>query len=420
MKRKKSITIRILTMVLTALTLISLSITIVGAIMIYTVTEDGIKNEVKYAAHSLYNIYDIDYSGEYSMDRNILFKGNSILTESDFKSKIDIVSCESDVDYTIFWGDTRIFTSVKNEDGSFAVGTSADPDVVKTVMGKGKEYYYRKIDVNRQKYAGYYIPLKNSGGEAVGMVFAGKPLDRAMNNSNKTIRYFVLISTGILVVSLIMFGRFLGKLVTALMDVHKYMRNVSQCRFDESLNESTLQREDEVGDIARSAETMKDNLRDLIECDPLTSLLNRRSCQKIIEGIVEEGKCYIAAMADIDFFKKVNDKYGHACGDMILQEISSIILEQTSSVGASVSRWGGEEFLIVIPHIEKAEAKLLLERIMEKIRSAIFVWKNNSLSVTITIGAVESIEGESADNTISRADDMLYEGKRSGRNCIVI
>ncbi|MCM1227656.1 MAG: diguanylate cyclase [Clostridium sp.] len=419
MIKKESITTKILIMVSSALVIISLIITAVGSAMIYSATEDGIRSDVKYAAHALDNAYELDYSGEYSMDRNILFKGDVILTESDFMEKTKLVSCEDDVDFTVFWGDTRIFTSVKNEDGSFAVGTTASKEIVKTVLGKGKEDYYGKADVNGSKYAGYYIPIINSDNEAVGMIFAGKPLESAKSNSNRSIGYFALISAAVLIASLFIFNKFIVDLVNALLDIRKYMGRISKCEFDEQLDEATLSRSDEVGDIARSAETMKDNLRDLIERDPLTSLLNRRSCQKLIDEI-EEGRKYTVAMADIDFFKKINDKYGHACGDVILKGVSSVILEQTADEGAWISRWGGEEFLIVMPDLGIGEAKRCLDKLVDKMRETIFVWENNSLSVTMTIGAAEAIEGEKSDKAISRADDMLYEGKRSGKNKLVI
>lgn len=418
MIKRESITTKILIMVSLVLVIISLIITVVGSAMIYSATEDGIKSDLKYAAHALDNAYKLDYSGEYSMDRNILFKGDVILTELDFMEKTKLVSCEDDVDFTIFWGDTRIFTSVKNEDGSFAVGTTASKKIVKTVLGKGKEDYYGRADVNGSKYAGYYIPIMNSDNEAIGMIFAGKPLERARINSNRSVGYFALISFVVLIVSLLMFNRYMGKLVNALLDIRKYMGKVSKCEFDEQLNEATLKRSDEVGDIARSAEMMKDNLRDLIERDSLTSLLNRRSCQKLIDEI-EDGRKYTVAMADIDSFKSINDKYGHACGDMILKGVSSVILEQVDDY-AWVSRWGGEEFLIVMPDLDINEAKFRLNKLIDKMRETIFVWENVSLSVTVTIGASEAIKGERADTVISHADDMLYEGKRSGKNKLVI
>lgn len=420
MKKRGSITAKILIMIFLTAALICICITFAGSAMIYMVTEDGIKNEVRYAAHALYNIYDMDYRGEYHMESDALYKGSGALSESDFADKISIVSCDEDVDFTIFWGETRVLTSVTNKDGSFAVGTRADPNVAAKVLGNGLEYYYGRVDVNGQNYAGYYIPIINSDSSAVGMVFAGKPLDLARQNSNKTVRYFISISIGIMLICMIISGVISGRMVTALLDIRTFMDKVAHCRFDETLEQKTVSRDDEVGDIARSAETLKDNLRDLVERDPLTSLLNRRSCRRVIDGIVENGRSYTAAMADIDFFKKINDKYGHACGDMVLKEVSSIISEHMCENGASVSRWGGEEFLIIMPDIGIDKARSILDGLMERIRSSKFSWEDGTVSVTLTMGAAESIDGESVDETVNRADNMLYEGKRSGRNKIII
>ena len=174
-----------------------------------------------------------------------------------------------------------------------------------------------------------------------------------------------------------------------------------------------------MGDIARSADTLRYNLRDLVERDPLTTLLNRRSCRKAIDKLLEQNKGYTAAMADIDHFKSINDGFGHACGDMVLKELSAMIKEETEKKKGFVSRWGGEEFLSILPGSGLNESKKFLEQILEMVRSAEYVWEGKRIPVTITIGAAEMINGEIPDETINRADHLLYDGKESGRNRLV-
>ncbi len=387
--------------------------------MIYVTTEESIKEEVNSAARTLCNIYDSVYRGEYYLKDSELYKGDELLTEEDFMQKISLLSCDSDVDFTIFWGSTRVFTTVKMDDGSFAIGTTADKRVIDSVLKNGVEYYYSNIEVGDKRYAGYYIPIVNSSEKTVGMVFAGKPLDAARKNMRIIIGCFILISIGILALALLVFGGFSSKMVKDILDVRDFMEGVSSGSFEVKLNDRTLIRTDEVGDIARSAENMKNNLRILVERDPLTTLLNRRSCRKLIDSIQMQDLNYTAAMADIDHFKRINDSFGHACGDTVLRDISAIIKSETEKKGGFVSRWGGEEFLIILPNTDIDRAREFLENLLDIIRNAKFEWEGNNIPVTITAGAVQAQKDETPDEIINRADHLLYDGKNSGRNKIV-
>ncbi|MGN1102196.1 MAG: GGDEF domain-containing protein, partial [Huintestinicola sp.] len=155
------------------------------------------------------------------------------------------------------------------------------------------------------------------------------------------------------------------------------------------------------------------------ERDPLTTLLNRRSCRKSIDKLLEQHKSYTAAMADIDHFKNINDSYGHACGDMVLKELSAMLKEETEKNKGFASRWGGEEFLIILPECGMQKAEAFLEGILIKIREFEYTWEGKRIPVTITIGAAEMAAGETPDDTINRADHLLYNGKESGRDRLV-
>ena len=415
-KKKYSISTKILKMIIITVVLICICITAAGALLIYIATEDGIKTEVNYAAHSLYSLLNSEFHGEYYNKNGSMYKGGVMISNKDFIKITDMIPCSDDIDFTIFWGDTRMFTTVKRGDGSFITGTSADHKVTDSVLGKGIEYYYSKVKINGRNYAGYYIPIMDSSAKTVGIVFAGRPLDIAKRNMWKIITIFAVISASILTVILAVFSKSLSKIVRALLEVKNFMENVANGNFDEDLSLKTLSLADEVGDIARSANTLRFNLRDLVERDPLTTLLNRRSCRNIIDKLSEQHKGYTVAMADIDHFKHINDGYGHACGDMVLKELSAVLKEEVKDINGFVSRWGGEEFLIVMPGSDLEKAKEFLENLLKIIRSAEYTWEDKKIPVTMTIGAAEMINGETPDDTINRADHLLYAGKESGRN----
>lgn len=419
MKKSTGLTKQILKMIALTAALICVCITAAGAALIYVATEEGIKTEVNYAAHSLCYLLDSKFKGEYYLKNGSLYKGDAMISHSDFIKTANMIGCSEDVDFTVFWEDTRMFTTVKRSDGSFITGTSADQKVIDTVLEKGIEYYYSHIKINGRSYAGYYIPIMNSSAQTIGMIFAGRSLDSARNNMKNIIFCFTVISICVLAAALAIFRKFSSKLVVKLVEIKDFMENVANGDFAADLSYDTLSQTDEVGDIARSANTLRYNLRDLVERDPLTTLLNRRSCRKSIDKLLAQHKSYTAAMADIDHFKNINDSYGHACGDMVLKELSAMLKEETEKNKGFASRWGGEEFLIILPECGLSSAEEFLEKFLETVRNSEYIWEDKRIPVTITIGAAEMAEGETPDDTINRADHLLYNGKESGRDRLV-
>ena len=159
----------------------------------------------------------------------------------------------------------------------------------------------------------------------------------------------------------------------------------------------------------------EDKLKALAMKDNLTGLYNRHYILKQLEMASGKNDEYFVAMADIDDFKKVNDTYGHNAGDYILKTVAEIMREACDNV--LVSRWGGEEFLVLGYDKNKAQEK------MEKIRSSInkynFTFEEKSIKVSVTIGIAERSEADTIDKWIQVADDRLYIGKTSGKNRVI-
>ncbi len=420
MKKHDSLVNKILMMIVATSFLIFAAITLVGAYMIYSSTESSLKSEIDYAAHTLNNLYNSNYHGEYYLKDDKLYKGDTELTDKIFNNITHNIGGSSDIDYTIFWGDTRIFTSVRNSDGTPAIGTKASSAVVRKVLNEGMEYYYSSIDVNEENYIGYYIPIVDSCANTVGMIFAGKPLRKASSIALKMVAYFLAISCGIMAVSAVVSMIYLKGIVVALGDIKNYMTKIAICDFQTEMHSATFKRRDEIGDIARSAVKLCNNLRDLIERDPLTSLLNRRSCRSCIDDMKARGVPIIVAMGDIDFFKKINDNYGHAAGDAVLKGVSDIIKRFANGHGGISARWGGEEFLIVLSDMNFGDMNEYMNDLMEEIRGSVFECGDSKISVTMTFGVAEHDKNKTVDDTINRADELLYSGKQSGRNKVVM
>ena len=124
-------------------------------------------------------------------------------------------------------------------------------------------------------------------------------------------------------------------------------------------------------------------------------------------------------MIDIDYFKKYNDKYGHIAGDIVLKETSQIFMH-LSSPNAIVSRYGGEEFAIVLPRTDKKGAEDFAERIRRRVEERMFFLRREKTKVTISIGVATGPNGGNLNQLISEADKALYKAKRAGRNRVCV
>lgn len=160
--------------------------------------------------------------------------------------------------------------------------------------------------------------------------------------------------------------------------------------------------------------------------DPLTHLLTRRLFNKIMLNKLEiskaTGREFSLIMCDLDHFKVVNDTYGHAVGDMVLQHFASI-LEQSLRKSDYIFRFGGEEFMILLPTTDKEEAVLLAQKICNTTASEKAVFKEISIPYTVSLGVVSvmidntvAINQTTIDRYISQADERLYLAKERGRN----
>lgn len=151
--------------------------------------------------------------------------------------------------------------------------------------------------------------------------------------------------------------------------------------------------------------------------DALTGLYNRRKAMEYLEhlaGNVEFSLC----ICDIDFFKKVNDNYGHDFGDEVLKGISRIFIDEMKKEGFA-ARWGGEEFLLIFPNCNGDDACVRLSEIRRKIKEMKFQKNGAEVSVTMTFGIAEYDYINGLNATIKEADEKLYLGKEKGRDRIV-
>ena len=185
---------------------------------------------------------------------------------------------------------------------------------------------------------------------------------------------------------------------------------------------SILMREysSELTEINNLLEKKTKKYEKMASTDQLTGLYNRYKFTELFNSeyrtMKQRDNHMTLMMLDIDYFKTVNDKHGHNVGDTVLLQTSNILLKYLRNVDI-VSRWGGEEFVVLLPTATKENGI----KLAEKIRESLSVYDmGNGLKITASFGITEVKVGDSLEIAIKRADDALYEAKNSGRNCVKV
>lgn len=170
---------------------------------------------------------------------------------------------------------------------------------------------------------------------------------------------------------------------------------------------------------------LQDELRRLAETDTLTGLSNRRKLREFAEQEIRRGlrsgRGFALLLLDVDHFKAVNDRHGHAVGDEVLVELGGRLVAAIRCVDVA-SRWGGEEFCVLLVETDAAGAEVAAERVRAAVEEAPFLTSAGPLSITLSGGLAEWSRDRHAgvlDEVLSRADRALYSAKRAGRNRVV-
>lgn len=158
-----------------------------------------------------------------------------------------------------------------------------------------------------------------------------------------------------------------------------------------------------------------------IRIDPLTGLTNRRGFYEFYEETVSDPQNGTASiiMCDIDFFKKVNDTYGHNAGDAVLQRIAAVLQEHVTSEDEAV-RWGGEEFILMCMDCPLVKAQEIAEHIREIVEHMSIEFEEHHIAVTMSFGVYQLDGDQTMDQNVKQADERLYQAKTTGRNRVVV
>ena len=162
---------------------------------------------------------------------------------------------------------------------------------------------------------------------------------------------------------------------------------------------------------------------ELASHDALTGVCNRRSAVSSLEAEVvrsgRSGRPFGLVMIDVDDFKVVNDRYGHACGDEVLRRIAGV-LQSALRAQDTAARWGGEEFVLLLPETARDGAAAVAEKLRTAVAELVVSYEGQEVRCTVTMGVSSYTPPASLDECIRAADDALYTGKRGGKNTVVL
>ena len=388
--------------------------------------EKAIKNEIKIALESVGSTvagyYDSLYPGDYELvgDKNVsLYKGENELT-GDF-SYIDTLKEQSGLDITLFYGNTRILTTLKNGDGERYVATGVNSAVFNKVDG-GHEKLVTEVDVDGMRFYACYIPVLNSDGQMMCMIGTAKSInDITATVQRASYQIWIIVFLAMLVAALIS-QTYTSKIISSIAKIQKFLNGISEGKLNNVMPPEVLKRDDELGDAAHAVVEMQKAMSILVERDPLTQLYNRRygnaKLAAIRKKLAESGEPFALVMGDIDFFKKVNDTYGHDAGDAVLVTVSDLLKKFMVGKGFA-ARWGGEEFVLAFDKNSGDEANIFMWNFLDRIRKVELPYGDLTIKITMTFGVIDGSASEDYEELLKMADDRLYYGKMSGRNRVV-
>lgn len=402
--------------------IISVIMILLSSNVVYRTKIKDTKDLLRGCAKELVYTYEILAQGGDGIRResNGKFYTGDIQISGDY-SVVDRIKEHANVEVTLFYEDTRVVTTLVDENNERLVGSRAT-EIWKDTVSQGKDYFDESVTIRDKDYFGYYVPVHSKDGKVIGMGFAGIPSEDIHDTISYLSRTSLIVGLVLCFFVVALSIWVTGHLLKLQGDLISYLNEIDAGKYGHAMDEKLYNRKDEYGIMGRHFVNLNDSLQKLILLDGLTNLYNRRAAMKYLEQYVVdanqwEAKPFTFCICDIDFFKHVNDTYGHGCGDLVLKKVADVLNSIPREEGFS-ARWGGEEFIVVLKK-RKNEALETIEKIADEIREIVVEYDGKEISVTMTFGVTEYIVPEKLDLLISRADAFLYKGKEDGRNRIV-
>lgn len=322
----------LLPMIVVGIALLIMLITSVRGVS-YRWAKSGLEGIASSVAASLEELDD----GDFIQDENgIVKKGSYILSEN--YVLMDAIKEKSGIDVTIFYGDMRIATSLEKEDGSRMVGTKADDKIAKRVIEKGETYIDYSLMINGSHYSCCYVPLENSDGTVIGMVFAGQKRGETYEYMQKKIVQSVVLGTAILLICVVTSTLAAFSLSKGIKVTKKLMESMSSGDLSGVIDRKLLARTDEIGDMMRAMNSFRNQL------------------SEIVAGIKNTSATLLESGKTLDKMAAVTEE----SADEISQAVNDIAIsatEQAQEVGDAASHMDAMSSLItdIVSRVDQME-----------------------------------------------------------------
>lgn len=381
------------------------------------------KENMSDIANAVSLAYDIAYPGSYSLVQNDdntydLFKGDSDITF--YYTIVDTYGHKADTEISLLYKDIRVNTTFKSGNNRLS-GVCANAETSEAVLNRGEEVFYKSVPILSEDYLVYYAPLKNTDGSITGMIEVAKKTSEIKKAVRKAVWPVLLLAIPGMAIAAYVSYRYTNEITKVLKKIQEFLGRISSGNLGAEIDTECLSREDELGDISKSSVNMAKSIRASVETDPLTGLNNRRYVHSAVKKIASRsqmsGVPFSVAIADIDFFKKVNDTYGHNAGDDVLKAVAAQLKKIMIGNGFA-ARWGGEEFVLIFDRANMKDAISILETLEDNIRNMIVFSEGYEIKITMTIGVTDGFSDD-VEALVEQADAKLYYGKEHGRNQIV-
>lgn len=263
-ERKKKLIFKIIFIALVAIILVSVSLVLIGAIEIKSAYFSMVNEELKIASIQMEEEVDVTYDGDWGGDDyTAVFKGMQLIND-EYTEMLDLARANTGVDYTLFFGKTRAVTTLKDSSGQRIVGTDASGEVVTKVLTNGQHYYSDNLTINGKKYCAYYVPIKNSDGSIIGMMFAGRPVDDVTQKVLRAIIIMTIVAAAIVGLILVLGCVVANKTSKKMSAIADQLEKVAGGDLSVKADETLLARKDELGKIAEALNLLTDKLNSVI------------------------------------------------------------------------------------------------------------------------------------------------------------
>jgi methyl-accepting chemotaxis protein len=265
MKRNGQLVRKLVFIALGAVILTAVILTAIGVRRVISAYVTTIEEELSASAHLLADLVSNQYDGDWSLnEEGVLCKGEDVVGPV-YTEQMDDLHTRTGIDFTVFYGKTRnITTLTKKGTNDRIVGTDASDAVIAEVLNGGNEYLAENIKIEGDTYYGYYIPLKNSDGSIVGMVFTGRPSDDITSVKVNTILIMGGIALAVVIIICVAGLILSAKISKSMKNITGSIESVAQGELNTAIDNSSLTRKDEIGVIADNTSNLILKLKEVI------------------------------------------------------------------------------------------------------------------------------------------------------------